>query len=249
MQDVLRAALEAAGLSLDVRVIEALSEYAEFVLAANATQNLTALRSPELFAAEGIVDSLLALSAIGGKNVTSVVDIGSGSGLPALVWLCAGRLERATLIEAERRKSEFLQSAAAALHVPAEVVWGRAEELARGVQRDRAMLVTARALAPAPIAIEVCGGLVRPGGRLALLKGPRADAEEREASPVAARMGFGPAQPLRYVLPSGAERTVLVYRKLRPTPEGRPQGFARLRREFPAKPAGPGKREGAAQGE
>ncbi|MDA8346536.1 MAG: class I SAM-dependent methyltransferase [Thermaerobacter sp.] len=239
---VLEEALDAAGIVLESDALAALLRYAEYVLAANAAQNLTALRSPALFAAEGVVDSLRAWAAIGVEDVQSVLDVGSGSGLPALVWLCAGKAASGTLVEAERRKTEFLRSAAADLGLPVDVVWGRAEELAHGPMRDGAQLVTARAVAPAPIAIEVAGGLVRPGGLLALLKGRRADEEALAGRAVAARMGFAPAQIHPYELPGGVVRAVLLYRKLRSTPAGRPTGFARLRREFPTKPATAGER-------
>jgi 16S rRNA (guanine527-N7)-methyltransferase len=242
-------ALSAAGITLSPGAAQALSKYLEYTLAANETQNLTALRSPNLFAAEGIVDSLLAWEAIGAEREAAVVDIGSGSGLPALVWLCAGRITSAHLIEAERRKADFLRSAADALGLAAEVSWGRAEELGRNALRDKAALVTARALAPAPVAIEVCGGLVRPGGRLALLKGRHAEEEAAAGSPVAVRMGFSPAEIVPYALPSGVQRWVLVYRKQRPTPAGRPTSFARLRREFPTRDAAGGERFGQRQGE
>ncbi len=235
MSAPLRAALDAAGIHLGEEAVSALVRYMEFVLAANAVQNLTALRSPQLFAAEGIVDSLRAWSAIG-ITARHVVDVGSGSGLPALVWLCAGLVPRATLVEAERRKTEFLQGAVEALSLRAEVSWGRAEQLARTHLRDSAQLVVARALAPAPIALEVCGGLVRPGGSLALLKGRRAREEAALGRPVAARMGFAAARVREYELPGGAARAVLVYRKLRPTPPDRPAAFAALRREFPTGP-------------
>ncbi len=238
MIDALRAALSAADLSLGDEAVAALTRYMEYVLAANEAQNLTALRSPDLFAREGIVDSIRAFSASGARTGTPLVDVGSGSGLPALVWLCAGFVPHATLIESERRKAEFLRAAAAELGLSASVTWGRAEVLAQGAMRDAAPLVSARALAAAPLAVEVTGALVRPGGDLLLLKGRRAAEEEEAARPVAARMGFAPAQLRGYELPGGVERAVLVYRKRRPTPAGRPASFARLRREFPPSPTG-----------
>jgi 16S rRNA (guanine527-N7)-methyltransferase len=236
--DALKAALSAANLSLGDDVVLNLARYMEYVLAANETQNLTALRSPDLFAREGVVDSVRAWMASGVRGGTPLVDVGSGSGLPALVWLCAGFVPQATLVEAERRKTEFLRSAAADLGLQASVVWGRAEELAHGSMRDAAPLVSARALAAAALAVEVTGALVQPGGHLLLLKGRHAADEEEAARPVAVRMGFAPAVMRSYALPGGVERTVLVYRKRRTTPAGRPASFARLRQEFPPMPKG-----------
>lgn len=249
MKEQLLSLMQASGVDLSAKAVDGLVAYQEIVLKANGTQNLTALRSPEVFLREGILDSLLAWRVI---SVTSrdVLDVGSGSGLPGLVWCIAGFAQRAVLVEAERRKGEFLAAAAKELGLDVEIRWGRAEEEARGGLRDRAGLVTARALASAPVAVEVCGGLVRPGGVLCLLKGEpgRTAREAALAAPVAARMGFAHAETRSYSLDSAIERTLLVYRKLHPTPAGRPTSFARLRREFPSGKA-VAEREGGAEGE
>lgn len=241
--------LQEAGIVLDDVVQERLLAYQEIVAKANATQNLTALRSPDVFLREGILDGLLAWRALG-VPAQSVLDVGSGGGLPGLVWCAAGYATKAMFVEAERRKVEFLAAAAAELKLPAEARWGRAEEEARGALRDGAYLVTARALASAPVALEVCGGLVHPGGLLCLLKGGpgRAGAEAELAVPVAARMGFGEVAMRSYQLAEGVWRTLLLYRKERPTPSARPTSFARLRREFPTERR-PAEREAAAKGE
>ena len=245
--DVLDGALKAGGIVLEAAVAARLARYMELVLTANAVQNLTALRSPQLFAAEGIVDSLLAWRAAE-IPTQAFVDVGSGSGLPGLVWLLAGCAPHGTLVEAEGRKAEFLRAVVGELGVEADVEWGRAEVLARGARRDSAGVVSARAVASAPMAVEVAGGLVRPGGVLVLLKGPRAAVESVEAAPVAARMGFAPVTLRGYETPELGLRCAMVYRKLRATPAGRPVAYARLKREFGSK-AGIAEREGGRKGE
>lgn len=245
--EAVAAALAAAGLALGEAEEGRLAVYVERVLAANAVQNLTALRSPDLFASLGVVDSLLAARELG-LSGEDVVDVGSGNGLPAVPWALVGLAGGLRLVEAERRKAEFLRSTCTGLGVAAEVEWARAEELARGRLWDQADVVTARALAPAAIALEIAGGLVRRGGRLALLKGPRGYEEARLGAPVAKRMGFSAVEVRAYPLPGGEKRTLLVYRKEFDTPAGHPISFARLRKEFPARRAYR-EREGAPEGE
>jgi 16S rRNA (guanine527-N7)-methyltransferase len=53
----------------------------------------------------------------------------------------------------------------------------RSEELARGVLRDACACVVARALAPPPVAVELCLPLCRPGGRVVLWSREPADDE------------------------------------------------------------------------
>ena len=102
-------------------------------------------------------------------NDGPVIDVGSGGGAPGIP-LAYGLPDReVVLLEAERRKCEFLE-----LWAPpnARVVWGRAEEQ----PTDWAGVATAKALAAPPVAAEWCLPLVRAGGVAILWVGESADA-------------------------------------------------------------------------
>ena len=114
------------------------------------------------------------------------------------------------LLEAERRKCEFLEQWAPP---NARVVWGRAEEQ----ELDWGGVAVAKALAHPPAAAEWCLPLVREGGAVVLWVGPSAN-QDRVAR-VAAQIA-GELEPA----PDG----FLVIRKLGPTPVG-----------FPGAPASP----------
>lgn len=223
-------ALAQAGAEVSAQEAQRLAAYLGLVLEESTRQNLTALRTEELFLG-GIVDAALSFAAAG-RLSGELVDVGSGSGLPAIPWLLLGGFRHATLIEAERRKREFLERAIQALALPAEAVWGRAEEIARGPLRESADVVTAQAVASAPIVLELCAGFCRVGGLVALPKGPNVAAEAREALRVAHRMGVQPLPARTYTVPHSGDRVLLCYRKVQPTPGDRPAAFARLKREF-----------------
>jgi 16S rRNA (guanine527-N7)-methyltransferase len=120
-----------------------------------------------------------------------------------------------TLLEAERRKAEFLERWTERLP-NLRVVWGRAEEQ----EVDHFGVAVAKALAPPVVAAEWCLALVAPGGAAVLWVGPSVEpervaiaAERLAAEPVEAPDGF------------------LVLRKVGPTPPGFPRrpGVARKR--------------------
>jgi 16S rRNA (guanine527-N7)-methyltransferase len=142
-----------------------------------------------------------------------IVDVGSGNGSPGIPLAHALPHREVVLLEAARRKCEFLESWAPE---NARVVWGRAEEQ----PRDWAGVALAKALAQPPVAAEWCLPLVRPGGAAVLWAGPSADRDRvaRVASQLAAELAPSP---------SG----LLVLCKLAPTPEGYPRrtGLARRR--------------------
>jgi 16S rRNA (guanine527-N7)-methyltransferase len=142
-----------------------------------------------------------------------VVDVGSGGGAPGIPLAHALPEREVVLLEAERRKCEFLEEWAPP---NARVVWGRAEEQ----ESDWAGVAVAKALAHPPTAAEWCLPLVREGGAVVLWVGPSADAGH--VGRVAARIA-GELEP--------SADGFLVIRKLGPTPEGFPRrtGVAKKR--------------------
>lgn len=120
----------------------------------------------------------------------SLVDIGSGAGLPGLVIAIERPDLAVTLVEATGKKATFLRGTAQILgleHV--EVVHGRAEQLGRGALAGRFDLATARAVAPLARLIAWALPLLRPGGTLHAIKGERWQEELADAAAVLARTG------------------------------------------------------------
>jgi 16S rRNA (guanine527-N7)-methyltransferase len=113
-----------------------------------------------------------------------VIDVGSGGGSPGIP-LAAALPERGfVLLEARRRKAEFLREAAREFP-NVTVVEGRAEEQ----ETERYGVALAKALAQPPVAIEWTLPLVRPSGAVVLWLGPTADLAAVER--VSARVGGG----------------------------------------------------------
>jgi 16S rRNA (guanine527-N7)-methyltransferase len=120
----------------------------------------------------------------------TVVDVGSGAGLPGIVLAVARSDISVTLIEPLARRTAFLTEVVDALKLDNVTVHrGRAEE-ATGLQAD---VVTARAVAPLDRLAAWCLPLVRIGGRLLALKGSTAEEEIAEHQAAVSRLGGGPA--------------------------------------------------------
>lgn len=157
-------------------------------------------------------DALRAADLVRGLD-GPVVDVGSGGGSPGIPLALALPGREVTLLEAERRKCDFLERWAPP---NARVVWGRAEEQ----QPDAYGVALAKALARPPVAAELALALVRPGGAAVLWLGPSADLAV--VGRVASLLG-GDVPEVRDGL--------VVVRKLVPTPAG-----------FPRRPGMPKKR-------
>jgi len=179
-----------------------------------ATPGLTALSDRDEARRALLDDALRGVELVAGLG-GSIVDVGSGGGTPGIPLAASLPEREVTLLEAERRKAEFLERWTADLP-NVRVVWGRAEEQpveAWGV-------AVAKALAHPPTAAEWCLPLVREGGAVVLWVGP--SVEPQRVAAVAERVGGEVAES-----PPG----FLVLRKTGPTPEGFPRrpGMAKKR--------------------
>jgi 16S rRNA (guanine527-N7)-methyltransferase len=115
----------------------------------------------------------------------TLLDLGSGAGLPGLVLAMLLPQTAVTLLEPMERRCRFLTEAVTELGLAnVSVLRGRAEDVT--VRTD---VVTARAVAPLPRLAELAIGLVRPGGMVLAIKGRTVQDELAAARPVLRRLG------------------------------------------------------------
>ena len=183
--------------------LELLGRWLEGVL---STPGLTGLDDPEE-ARRVLLEDALRASSLVEETPGPVVDIGSGGGSPGIPLAVALPDRDFTLLEAERRKCQFLNGFAAELP-NVQVIWGRAEEQ----PTETFGVALAKALAKPPVAAELCLPLIRVGGVAILWAGKTAEPERVAA--VAERLAASSEEG-----PAG----FLVLRKLGPTPPGFPR--------------------------
>jgi 16S rRNA (guanine527-N7)-methyltransferase len=178
------------------------------------TAGLTAIEDLEE-ARRALLDDALRAVEIVREFEGPVVDVGSGGGSPGIPLAAAMPERDFVLVEARRRKADFLLEAARDFP-NVSVVEGRAEEQEAG----RFGLALAKALAQPPVALEWTLPLVRVGGASVLWLGPTADLDA--VARVADQLGGAPPEP---------RAGLVVVRKVAPTPAGFPRrtGVAKKR--------------------
>lgn len=206
-----------AGIEIDATVRERMARFLDALLAENERLNLTAIRTIDEAWPLHIADSLALLPLIDESGAGSIVDLGSGCGVPGIPLAIARGTARVTLVDATRKKVDALSRIAAALNLPnVATVWGRAEELAHQPEhREQYDMLAARAVARLPLLLEFSAGFVRPGGRLLLMKSVQSATQERqEARSVAKRCSLKFVDSRPYSLPAEhGERVTLIYEK------------------------------------
>lgn len=188
------------GIEFEPGDVDMLGLYLARLLHANEAFNLTAIRDAAEAWRKHIFDSLTLIAPLSElpENAT-LLDVGSGGGLPGLpVAICMPHL-RVTLLEATGKKVEFLRATADAIGLKnVTVVQDRAEALGHnrgtktgqadgsnirvGAHRESYDAVTARAVGRLATLAELTVPFTKIGGLVLLIKGEQADAELAEAS-------------------------------------------------------------------
>jgi len=127
----------------------------------------------------------------------SVVDLGSGAGLPGVALAIARADLSVTLVEPMSRRVEFLELVADQLRIPLRVIRGRAEE--EGVLRRAggADTVVSRAVSGLDTLTRWSLPLLRLGGRMAAVKGERAEEEVVASRAAMVALGAGDIEVVR----------------------------------------------------
>jgi 16S rRNA (guanine527-N7)-methyltransferase len=158
--------LAGLGLRLSADARSRLLQYLGLLSKWNRIYNLTAIREPTKLVSHHILDSLAVLPYLEG---TSVVDVGSGAGLPGIPLAIAKPEWGFTLLDSNHKKAAFQRQAVLELSLEnTQVVTDRAEHWRPAHRFDIAI---SRAFSDLPSFVETAQHLCRSGGVLAAMKG------------------------------------------------------------------------------
>jgi 16S rRNA (guanine527-N7)-methyltransferase len=221
------------GLELTKQRIDRLVRYAH-LLSDYTEANVVGEHDEAALVLNHVLDSLSCFLALE-TTVESLVDVGSGGGLPGIPLAIIMPETRFTLLEATGKKTRFLGLAVQELGLDnVAVVNGRAEEVGQGEHRGRYQVATSRAVASLAVVAEYCVPLLRVGGLAVAMKG-KLSADELGAGEVAVEtLGavLRPVLPVPQIreLPD-RERNLVLIEKVEETLGGYPRrpGLARKR--------------------
>ena len=228
IEAILRQGL--AELSLPTGTIPKLVRYAELLAEKNKVMNLTAITDPAEVARLHFLDSaaLLALSDFQGKRV---VDVGTGAGFPGLPLRILQPSIRLTLLDAQRKRVDFLCQVCAELGLEdTACIHTRAEEFAQA-HRESFDVAVSRAVASLPVLAELCLPLVAPEGKFLAMKSVDTQEELESAQRAVTLLGGRLDPPLDYAIPGTEIRhRLVIITKIRETPKKYPRIFAKIKK-------------------
>jgi 16S rRNA (guanine527-N7)-methyltransferase len=197
----LNALLTLAGMTpLDDETASRFETYLSLFIRWKRRLNLSAVRNEEDILSRHFVESIAVAYALP-QGIATLLDFGSGAGLPGIpIALCRAEMA-VTLAESQGKKAAFLQEAVRVLGISAKVHAGRAEAL-----RTVFDCVVLRAVDKMPKAVAQATRLVTSEGWLALMT-TTSDLDELKRAAGGA-FAFGEVQPL-----PGSARRVLALGK------------------------------------
>ncbi|GJN00184.1 hypothetical protein PR202_ga17598 [Eleusine coracana subsp. coracana] len=212
--------------------------YVEALLDWNQRMNLTAVTDEAEVMTRHVDDSLAMLSPLerayrarstsGGGDIdgVSLIDVGSGAGLPGLILAVARPSWRFTLLESMRKRCTFLEHAVEVMGLSnVNVVCDRAENVGQSLDyREAYDIAAARAVAELKVLAEYCLPLVRVGGLFVAAKGHDPHEEIENAKSAVEKLGASMLElcNVESMGPHG-QRTAVIYSKERATPKKYPR--------------------------
>jgi 16S rRNA (guanine527-N7)-methyltransferase len=170
--DQLQQGLQKLGIALSAPVQSKLLAYASLLEKWNRTYRLTAVPNSELTVSHHLLDSLAVLPFVGGE---SLLDVGSGGGMPGIPLAIARPELRVVLLDSNSKKSAFLRQAAIELELANIAVHcGRVEAYRPA---DIFAVITARAFADLAELVRLSRHLLQAGGHWLAMKGVCPQAE------------------------------------------------------------------------
>ena len=235
MKEIISSGLAKLGLADRVpeHAPEQLAEYGRLMLEKNQVMNLTAIREEDGVARLHMLDSA-ALLNWGDFEGKTLLDVGTGAGLPGLPLKILVPSLQVTLLDSLNKRVDWLGQVADTLGLEGVTpIHARAEEQAqvKGF-RDGFDFATARAVAELRLLCELCLPFVKVGGLFLAMKSVDSDRELEDAAHCIKLLGGRLEQPVDYTIPgSDVTHRVIPIRKVAPTLKGYPRRWAKIQKD------------------
>ncbi|MEZ4754404.1 MAG: 16S rRNA (guanine(527)-N(7))-methyltransferase RsmG [Bdellovibrionota bacterium] len=223
--------LEVLSIQVEDQQINQLISYGKLLYKTNAKLNLTRIPQ-ERFVVDHVLDSLAGAVNFIQTDDRSLIDLGTGAGLPGIPINIIWPKLKITLIDSRSKKVGFLEKVIRELKLQnIEAVHARAEDLAhQDNYREKYDLACSRALADMKVFLELAVGFVRVGGKIAALKSDGVQAEISQSQKFADDLGCGVLKTYEYSVPLQTKKyQIISTEKLKVTAQKFPRQIKKMK--------------------
>ncbi len=225
--ELLESGLRELNVAFSPQAVDKLLYFSDLLLEKNKVMNLTAVTAP----CEVVTRHFLDCAALAPYLETgkTVLDVGTGAGFPGLPLAVLCPDVQFTLLDAQRKRIDFLNEVIAALELKnCTAVHARAEEFA-AEHRAAFDVAVSRAVAELRVLCELALPMVQTGGAFYAMKAADCLDEIGSAANAFAILGAPSAELLRYTVPhDGVERVLIRLQKTGDTPDKYPRRFKKI---------------------
>lgn len=211
IKEYLADGLDQLGLDASLLPLDKIIAYFELLLQANNSLNLiSAKQDLKTKVAVHLLDSLTPLLWSDWPLILSVMDLGSGGGLPAIPLSLAFPDWEMTLAEATGKKTSFLSLVKDELNLNQISILNKYLEPDKNTEGFEFEMISARGVSDLKKLASIAGPRLKSGGWLLAFKGPRASEELAEANTKLKKWNLKLDQKIDFTLPlTEAKRTLL----------------------------------------
>jgi 16S rRNA (guanine527-N7)-methyltransferase len=208
------------GSKMEPQVCQPFRRYLQLLMEWNQKFNLTAILDEKEIVRRHFVDSISCLqSGIFDVDAT-VIDIGTGAGLPGIPLKIMRPDMHITLVETIGKKSKFLELVCRELGLKGiRVLSERAEVLGRDeLYREQFDIVISRALAKLPVAVELCVPFIKPGGYYLVMLGEDGTEQIQTSGFALQELGTQLIRNIElHTIPGKTKHSLCLFQKMVPT--------------------------------
>jgi len=213
LEDLITNDASQVGVFLDQKMVQKFLIYLKELKEWNQKINLTSLKTDEAIITNHFIDSLAIIPHL--PSSASILDLGSGAGFPGIPLKIAAPALNITLLEATRKKANFLRHIIRTLGLSKTTVLEcRAEHFKPSNPSHPGFdNVIARALAPLKTFLQLGAPLVIKGGHLVAMKGDKIEEELQESHAVCTALSLEVDKQVALQLPQNNKKRHLIFIK------------------------------------
>lgn len=198
-----------------------LYKYAEMLAGCTRARLVGTRGADEIFNLQ-ILDCESSLEFLPSASGAKIIDVGSGGGLPGVVWAVHRPDLKIFLLDSINKKCDAVREIVEALEIKnLEIVCSRSEDFAK-IHREKFDLAGARALASAGVTAELLSPLVRPGGKILTFKGEKVHDEISEVNDKWRTLGLSKPS-LKFYGGEDSSKCIVTWEKISPCPKNFPR--------------------------
>lgn len=219
--DLFDTEMEKLGISLSDMQKEQFARYYELLTEWNKVMNLTGITEYEEVIIKHFADSLALVRICDIKNISTVIDVGTGAGFPGIPMKIAFPHLDIVLLDSLNKRLKFLDTVIGELGLEAvRTLHGRAEDHARKKEyRENFDLCVSRAVANLSVLSEYCIPFVKKGGSFISYKSGSASQETEQAKKAVYLLGGKITEIDSFSLPgTDIKRSLICITKVNNTP-------------------------------